>query len=176
MLIVVQIGKTKRATLGETFRLFSALCIVTGKVAAEDLEKKARVKAGSMAFATLIGFRPRKRSIKGKMMSICTKLAVRTVAKYEPPTLTPALISDISCETKPKIPIGRNKIIQLMSLKSVACRPSKKFKTVDFPADSSGKCDKAKPKAAAIKRTARTLPERKGAMTLLGMAESRYSM
>ena len=58
MLIVVQIGSTKRATFGLTLRLFSAQLIVIGKVPADDFEKKAINRALNMCLAVVIGFKP----------------------------------------------------------------------------------------------------------------------
>ena len=45
MLMVVQIGSTKRETVGLTLLFFSAQAIVTGKVPADDLEKNATNRA-----------------------------------------------------------------------------------------------------------------------------------
>ena len=47
MLMVVHNGKTKLATLYFIPSLCSAHCMVTGKVAADDFEKKASDKAGN---------------------------------------------------------------------------------------------------------------------------------
>ena len=46
MLMVVQMGSTKRATFGATPARFSAVSMVTGRVAAELLVKKAISTAG----------------------------------------------------------------------------------------------------------------------------------
>ena len=81
MLMVVQIGSTKRATGERTPTLFSEQAIVTGSVPAEDFEKNATASAGAMPLATRIGLRPRSRSRAGSTRSICTKFAVMTVAK-----------------------------------------------------------------------------------------------
>ena len=69
MLIVVQIGSTKRDT-GFRTPSFSEQAIVTGSVPAEDLEKKATMRAGNIPRATRIGLRPRARSTSGRMTSI----------------------------------------------------------------------------------------------------------
>ena len=58
MLIVVQIGSTKRVTLVFNLRPFSAQLKVIGKVPADDLEKKAIIKALLMPLIVLIGFKP----------------------------------------------------------------------------------------------------------------------
>ncbi len=52
MLIVVQMGNTNLATGALTPTLFSAHDSVTGRVPAEDLEKKATASAGAMPLAT----------------------------------------------------------------------------------------------------------------------------
>ena len=48
MLIVVQIGRTKRETVGFTLRFFSAEANVTGKVPAELFVKSATATAGAI--------------------------------------------------------------------------------------------------------------------------------
>ena len=56
MLMVVQMGRTKRATSGRAFRRVSADRMVTGSVAAELLVKRAMSTAGDMALKTFQGF------------------------------------------------------------------------------------------------------------------------
>ena len=68
ILIVVQIGKTKRDTLGLAFKFCSAQASVTGKVPAELLVNKATARAGAILRKTLSGFKPRISMIKGKMI------------------------------------------------------------------------------------------------------------
>ena len=63
ILMVVQIGSTKREIFGLTWQLFSAEAIVTGKVPAEDFEKKATAKAGNMPRKMRNGFKPSLRSL-----------------------------------------------------------------------------------------------------------------
>ena len=65
MLMVVQMGSTKRATRLLTPSRCSALSMVTGRVAAELLVKRAISTAGIMAPSTLTGFRPRSNSSIG---------------------------------------------------------------------------------------------------------------
>ena len=81
MLIVVQIGSTKRETGRATPTLFSAQDIVTGSVPAEDFEKKATASAGAMPLATRIGLTPRASMRSGSTTSIWTKLAARMTPK-----------------------------------------------------------------------------------------------
>ena len=66
MLIVVQMGRTKRATLGFTPNLFSADSIVTGKVAAELFVNRAISTAGDIFPNTRKGLRPRLRRNNGR--------------------------------------------------------------------------------------------------------------
>ena len=70
MLMVVQIGSTKRETLLSTFKLSSAEAIVTGRVPAEDFENSATAKAGNIPRAILIGFKPRINRISGNTINI----------------------------------------------------------------------------------------------------------
>ena len=70
ILMVVQIGSTKRETLGLTLQLSSAEAMVTGKVPADDFEKKATTKAGNMPLATRSGFKPRLTKKPGSTISI----------------------------------------------------------------------------------------------------------
>ena len=80
MLIVVHIGRTNCATCGFSPRFCCAHLIVTGSVAAEDLEKKARARAGSIPFATLIGLNPLNIRKAGITMNIWIKFAEITNA------------------------------------------------------------------------------------------------
>ena len=68
MLIVVQIGRTKRETVGFTLRFFSAEANVTGKVPAELFVKSATATAGAILRKTWSGLRPRTRRKSGRMM------------------------------------------------------------------------------------------------------------
>ena len=81
MLIVVQIGSTKRETLLSTFKLSSAEAIVTGRVPADDFENKATANAGNIPRAIFNGFKPLKSKIVGKMMNIWIKLELITAPK-----------------------------------------------------------------------------------------------
>ena len=65
ILIVVQIGNTKRATEGWAFKLSSADANVTGNVAAEDFVNNATATAGDILRNTSIGFKPRNNKNNG---------------------------------------------------------------------------------------------------------------
>ena len=94
MFIVVQMGRTKRATSGRTPRLSSAERIVTGRVAAELFVKRAISTAGDIALKTFRGFRPRTRRNSGRTTKNCMMFPPRITATYLPsePTITPAVI------------------------------------------------------------------------------------
>ena len=79
ILIVVQIGNTKRETCPSTPILSSAHCIVTGNVAAELLVKKAISMAGDMHRNTLSGLSPLDNRNNGSTKTNCNTL---------PPTMT----------------------------------------------------------------------------------------
>ena len=68
--MVVQIGSTNLETLGFTPKLSSAEAMVTGKVPADDLEKKATAIAGSIPLAIFRGFNPRTNKIIGRIINI----------------------------------------------------------------------------------------------------------
>src|SRR6185369_16902974 len=55
ILIVVHSGKLKRVITGRNFKLSSAHSIAKGRVALEDLDQKAKNKAGAMALAVFQG-------------------------------------------------------------------------------------------------------------------------
>ena len=74
MLIVVQIGNTKRATLLEAPSLFSAEDMVTGSVAAELLVKSAINTAGIMLANVRNGLSPRAKRKSGSTMKNWIKL------------------------------------------------------------------------------------------------------
>ena len=80
MLMVVQIGSTKRETLGLTPSRFSAEDRVTGRVAAELLVKMAMMTAGLIARKTFSGFRPRISRKTGRMRIIWITLHDRITA------------------------------------------------------------------------------------------------
>ena len=65
ILIVVQIGNTKRATEGWAFKLSSAEANVTGNVAAEDFLHIPPAPAGDILRNTSIGFKPRNNKNNG---------------------------------------------------------------------------------------------------------------
>ena len=81
ILMVVQIGSTKRLTDDLTPQLFSAHFMVTGRVAADDFEKKATVRAVIIPLKTFKGLSFLQRRNSGRTTNICTRLAVITVAK-----------------------------------------------------------------------------------------------
>ena len=94
MLIVVQIGNTKRATAGCAFKLSSADANVTGNVAAEDFVNNATATAGDILRNTSTGFKPRNNKNNGITIKNWIKLPPITTAVYLPkaPTITPASI------------------------------------------------------------------------------------
>ena len=68
MLMVVQMGRTKRLMEGLMRMFSSAEAMVTGSVAAELFVKRATARAGDMAFMTRTGLRPRMRRKSGRTM------------------------------------------------------------------------------------------------------------
>ena len=68
MLIVVQMGNTKRATLELTPSRLSAVSIVTGNVAAELLVNSAMSTAGVILPSVRSGLMPRERRKRGRTM------------------------------------------------------------------------------------------------------------
>ena len=114
ILIVVQIGRTNLETLLSTLRLSSADAIVTGRVPADDFEKSATAKAGSIPLAILNGFKPLSKRIAGRIMNICRRFDEITTPKYcaIPPSITPASSCDTSCDVNARIPIGKIAISQ----------------------------------------------------------------
>ena len=68
MLMVVQIGNTKRETLLETPNLSSAVCIVTGNVAAELFVNRAINTAGIILPKVRTGFKPLAKRKSGRIM------------------------------------------------------------------------------------------------------------
>ena len=94
MLMVVQIGSTKRETALLTFIFCSAEAIVTGRVPAELLVNRATATAGDIFLNTSIGFRPLASRKIGRTMKNCTQLLAMITRVYLPraPTITPASI------------------------------------------------------------------------------------
>ena len=84
MLMVVQMGNTKRDTLLDTPIRFSAVCIVTGNVAAELLVKSAISTAGIILPKVLIGLMPLAKRNNGSTMKNCTTLPPKITATYLP--------------------------------------------------------------------------------------------
>ena len=80
MLIVVQMGSTKRAIRGSTPSLRSADSIVTGSVAALLLVKSAIITAGIMLLSTRMGLSPRTVSSSGSTTKNCTTFPPSTTS------------------------------------------------------------------------------------------------
>ena len=93
MLMVVQMGRTKRETFGFTPSRFSAEESVTGRVAAELFVKRAITTAGLIARKTFSGLMPRARRNSGRTMKNWTAFPARITAAYFPsePRMTPPL-------------------------------------------------------------------------------------
>ena len=80
MLMVVQMGSTKRDTFGATPARFSAVSIVTGSVAAELLVKNAISTAGIIRPKWRMGLRPRANRKSGSTTKNCKTLPPRMTA------------------------------------------------------------------------------------------------
>ena len=125
MLMVVQMGNTKRATRGETPFRFSADSMVTGNVAAELLVKRAMSTAGDMALNVFSGLMPRAKRNSGSTMKNWMALPPMMTATYLPSEsmTTPAVTCADSCAAKATMPTGRVQMSHLMSIKSNSCNP-----------------------------------------------------
>ncbi|CUQ25354.1 Uncharacterised protein [Bacteroides xylanisolvens] len=119
ILMVVQIGSTKRETAGFAFRFFSAEASVTGSVPAELLVKRATAMAGDIFLKTSIGFSPRARRKSGRTRKNWIPLLAMMTSVYFPsaPTMTPASIWAESCPAKARMPTGRMARSALISVK-----------------------------------------------------------
>ena len=84
ILMVVQIGKTKRATFELTPSRLSAVSMVTGKVAAELLVKSAISTAGIILPSVRNGLMPRERRKRGRTMKNCMQLPPSITRMYLP--------------------------------------------------------------------------------------------
>ena len=177
MLMVVQMGNTKRATFGCMPNRFSAVSIVTGSVAALLLVKSAVRMAGVIFDITRIGFRWRVNRKMGSTTKNCNRLPPKTTATYFPSesAMTPALSWALSWAANATIPTGRMTIKPRMSVNNTSCTPCRKFTTVFFWGVSAI-CESAIPMAAANIKSDRTLPSRNGFTMLLGMTLSRWSV
>ena len=119
MLMVVQMGRTNRATSGRAFSFISAERMVTGRVATELLVKSAISTAGHMALKTFQGFRPRARRKRGRTMKNWMRLLHRMTATYLPmlPATTPADTCAESWAEKAMMPRGSVQMSPRMSRK-----------------------------------------------------------
>ena len=125
MLMVQQIGSRKRAMDGLMRMFCSADAMVTGRVAAEDLVKRATARAGDMRLKTLTGFRPRAARKSGSTMKNWMKLPPMTTAVYLPraPTMTPAATCADSWAAKARMPRGRTQSRARIRVKRTSCAP-----------------------------------------------------
>ncbi len=94
ILMVVQMGRTKRETVGFALRFFSADARVTGSVPAELLVKSATAMAGDILRNTSKGFSPLARRKSGSTTKNWMALLAMMTNVYFPkaPTMTPASI------------------------------------------------------------------------------------
>ena len=176
MLIVVQIGSTKRVTRRSRRRFCSAEASVTGSVPAELFEKRATASAGNMPFRTRSGLIRRARRKSGSTTKNCSRLPVTTTATYLPrePTITPASIWEDSWPAKARIPTGRMKRSARISVKRSSWSP-KITRSRESRPSVRGMKARARPTATAITRTESTLPSRKGCRTLSGTTDRKWS-
>ena len=176
ILMVVQIGSTNRATFESTPNRSSALCIVTGNVAAELLVNKAISTAGVIARITFIGFNPRATKNNGSTTKNCNTLPPNITATYLPidDTTTPVETSADNCAAKARMPNGKAWISQWMSFDTRSCRPDSPLISVRL-LSVSGILASAMPTATAIRSTERMLPSKKGRIMLSGTMPNTYS-
>ena len=120
ILMVVQMGSTKRATRGSTPSRSSALCIVTGSVAALLFVKRAIKTAGIIARSACNGLMPRANRNRGSTTKNCNALPPRMTATYLPSEAkaTPAESWEESWAEKATMPKGNVQISQRISRKS----------------------------------------------------------
>ena len=177
ILMVVQIGSTKRDTRLLTPRCSSDVCMVTGSVAAELLVKSAISTAGIMPRITFTGFMPRDIRNKGSTTKNCNTLPPNITATYLPiDCITiPADTSADNCAAKASMPSGRACISQWMSVDTRFCSPVSPFISVRLPS-FSGIRAKAMPTATAISRMERILPSINGCTILAGTMPITYSL
>ena len=172
MLMVQQIGSTKRATSSFAFKLFSAEATVTGRVAAELLVKSAISTAGSMQRNTLMGLMPRTSRNSGRMMKNWIRFPPSTTATYLPsePMMKPADTCAESWAAKATMPSGRVQTSPLISANSTSCMPRIPFSRTWMFSDSLF-MERTRPTATATSRMLNTFPEESGARMLFGMTE-----
>ena len=176
MLMVVQMGRTKRETFGSTPRRFSADESVTGSVAAELFVKRAITTAGLIARKTFSGLIFRASRNSGRTTKNWMALPARMTAVYLPsePRMRPALSWPASWAAKAAMPSGSVQMSALMSVKKSSCSPWIPLTTTPLPS-VSGIQARARPMAMALSRMDRTFPDRKGWTTLFGMTEMMWS-
>ena len=175
MLMVVQIGSTKRATLLSTPRRSSDVCIVTGSVAAELLVNRAMSTAGIMRRITCTGLSPRAMRNSGSTTKNCSRLPLSITATYLPieATTVPADTSAESCAANATMPTGSTVMSQRMSRDTTSCN-------ADSPRMSncllspSGILASASPTATAMSSTESTLPSMNGRRKLSGTIPIMY--
>lgn len=131
MLMVVQMGSTKRETFFDTLSQSSAVCIVTGSVAAELLVKSAISTAGIILPKMRIGFKPLIMRNNGRMIKNWMILPPRMTATYLPSEdiTMPAENWAESWAAKDTMPRGNAQMRLWMSIKSRSCKPKRPFNT-----------------------------------------------
>ena len=176
MLIVVQMGNTKCATLGEMPNLSVAVCKVTGSVAAELLVKRAISTAGIILPSVRMGLMPRTKRKSGRTMKNCTTLPPSITATYLPSdSITmPAENCAVSCAAKATMPSGKAHISPRIRSESRSCIPKSAFISTSFFPDC-GILAKAMPAAADRSSTDSTLPSENAFTTLLGITPRMWS-
>ena len=169
MLMVVQIGSTKRATLLSTPSRSSEVCIVTGSVAAELFVNRAMSTAGIMRRITCTGLSPRATRNSGSTTKNCSILPPNITATYLPieATTVPADTSADSCAANATMPTGSTAMSQRMSRDTTSCSAlSPRISSTLF--SPSGIFANAKPTATAMSSTDSTLPSINGRRKLSG--------
>ena len=169
ILMVVQMGRTKRETLGFALRFFSAEARVTGSVPAELLVKSATAMAGDIFLNTSKGLRPLAKRKSGSTIKNWMALLAMMTKVYFPkaPTMTPASICAESWAAKARMPTGRTVRSALIKVKSSSWKPWMPFRSVSLFSVRGMKA-RPKPKAAAMSITESTLPDRNGCSILFG--------
>ena len=176
MLMVQQIGQTKRATSGRAPRRVSAELTVTGRVAAELLVKSAIITAGDIARKTRSGSIRRASRKRGSTTKNCRRLPERTTARYLPsePMSSPARTWAASWAANATMPSGSVQTRPRIIVKSSSCRPKTPFSSADFSGESFIAA-MPNPAAAATSRIERTLPARNGWTILFGITFRTWS-
>ena len=169
-------GSTKRETLFDTPILSSAVCIVTGSVAAELFVKSAISTAGIILPKVRKGLIPLANKNSGNTIKNCMTLPPNMTATYLPSDAItiPAENWADSCAAKATMPRGKAHISPWMSVNSKSCKPNRPFTTTSF-LSFCGIFAKAMPTAAASRSMESTLPSAKGFMMLLGITPRMWS-